>query len=587
MLDDSLLQVMKPARYIGSEWNVSKKNFRKTDIRFALSFPDLYDVGMSNLGMRVIYGILNNLTDVCCERFFSPAEDMENLLKSQGQGVFSLESQIGIREFDIIGFSLGSELDYTNVLNALELGFIPVSSGERGKDDPLVIAGGPCALNPEPMHDFIDLFVIGEAEDLILEFIDVYRRFKDDFKSGRISRKDFLAAFLHIEGIYIPSFYEARHSLEGYLEEFKPLNSIVPSRISKRIVKDLNSSYFPVEWLVPYIQIIHDRITIEIMRGCPNRCRFCQARNQYYPYRVRSLDNIVALAEKTYQNTGYEEMSLCGLSVTDYPHIEELAQRLIELFQKKAVSVSLPSIKAKAMVANLSSVIAGIKKTGLTFAPEAGSQRLRKIICKDFNEEEFFLGLEGAYSAGYQHVKLYFMIGLPGEKENDLDAIIDFSNRVSQARRKTNKGPAQVNVSINTFIPKPHTSFQWFAMDKPEIVKEKQEYLRNKLRNRSIKINFQNRQMSFLEAVLSSGDRRLSKVIYYAYKQGAKFDAWTDKFSFEKWIEAFKQAGVDPDFYLREKKTGEYLPWSFIDMGIDNSVLINEYTDTLNVIARE
>lgn len=586
MINDNLLQVMKPARYIGSEWNVSKKKFDEADIRFALSFPDLYDVGMCNLGMRIIYGILNGLNDVCCERFFTPADDMQNLLKSQGLGVFSLESQKGIKEFDIIGFSLGSELDYTNVLNTLELGFVPIKSNQRGKDDPLVIAGGPCALNPEPMHEFIDLFVIGEAEDLILELIDVYRKLKNDFKSGKISRSDLLSAFLKIEGVYVPSFYEVEYSPEGVLEKFKPVSPDVPKSVKKRIVKNLDAAYFPVDWIVPYIQIIHDRITVEIMRGCPNRCRFCQARNQYYPYRVKSLEKILALAEKTYQSTGYEEISLCGLSVTDYPHIEELAKRLIELFQKRAVSISLPSIKAKAMVGELSSVIAGIKKTGLTFAPEAGSQRLRQLICKDFNEEEFFLALEQAYLAGYQHVKLYFMIGLPGEMESDLDAILDFANRVSQARRKTNKPPAQVNVSVNTFIPKPHTPFQWFAMDKPETVKEKQDYMRSRLRNRSIKINFQNREMSFLEAVLSAGDRRLSQVIFNAYKQGAKFDAWTDKFCFERWLEAFRQAGIDPVFYLRQKQTKEYLPWNFIDMGIDAELMMNEHLDTLNAIAR-
>ncbi|MBI4706973.1 MAG: TIGR03960 family B12-binding radical SAM protein [Candidatus Omnitrophica bacterium] len=586
MINDNLLQVMKPARYIGSEWNVSKKKFDEADIRFALSFPDLYDVGMCNLGMRIIYGILNGLNDVCCERFFTPADDMQNLLKSQGLGVFSLESQKGIKEFDIMGFSLGSELDYTNVLNTLELGFVPIKSNQRGKDDPLVIAGGPCALNPEPMHEFIDLFVIGEAEDLILELIDVYRKLKNDFKSGKISRSDLLSAFLKIEGVYVPSFYEVEYSPEGVLEKFKPVSPDVPKSVKKRIVKNLDAAYFPVDWIVPYIQIIHDRITVEIMRGCPNRCRFCQARNQYYPYRVKSLEKILALAEKTYQSTGYEEISLCGLSVTDYPHIEELAKRLIELFQKRAVSISLPSIKAKAMVGELSSVIAGIKKTGLTFAPEAGSQRLRQLICKDFNEEEFFLALEQAYLAGYQHVKLYFMIGLPGEMESDLDAILDFANRVSQARRKTNKPPAQVNVSVNTFIPKPHTPFQWFAMDKPETVKEKQDYMRSRLRNRSIKINFQNREMSFLEAVLSAGDRRLSQVIFNAYKQGAKFDAWTDKFCFERWLEAFRQAGIDPVFYLRQKQTKEYLPWNFIDIGIDAELMMNEHLDTLNAIAR-
>lgn len=577
MLEDILLQVNKPARYIGQEWNVSRKDFNKAEIKFALCFPDLYEVGMSNLGTRIIYSILNDIPDVSCERFFAFGADMQILLRNNHFEPFSLESKRRLREFDIIGFSLGSELDYTNVLDILELGAIPLKASGRNLTYPLVIAGGPCTLNPEPMHEFFDFFVIGEAEDLILEAINVYRKYKQDYKSSRINKQDLLFEFSKIEGVYVPSFYEVIYNHFGVLEKFKPKINGVPLKINKRIVKDLNTCPFPLAWLVPYIQIVHDRVILEIMRGCPNRCRFCQARSGYFPFRQRGIKNILNLAQDLYKYTGYEEISLGGLSVSDYSGVEELLIGLIDLFKHKAVAVSLPSIKAKVMVGNLSSIIAKIKKTGLTFAPEAGSERLRKIIAKDFNEQDFFKAIEEAYLCGYQHVKLYFMIGLPFEEEKDLDAIVDLSTKVSQLRTKAKLMPAQVNISITTLIPKPHTPLQWFKMEEIDNIKHKQDYLKNKIRNKRLRLSFHNRYMSFLEGILSRGDRRLSQVIFYAFKRGARFDAWGNYFVFENWLSAFKEANIDPYFYLKEKSRDELLPWDFMDVGIDKEGLITEF----------
>lgn len=583
MLEDILLQVNKPARYIGNEWNVSRKDFDKAYIKFALCFPDLYEVGMSNLGIRIIYSILNNSEDILCERFFSCDTDMERILRANGLEFFSLESKKRLKDFDIIGFSLASELDYTNVLNILELGNIPLKAALRDHTHPLVICGGPATLNPEPMHEFFDLFIIGEAEDLIVEFVDTYRKYKEKYRSDKISKQDLLFMFSKIPGVYVPSFYEVTYGPSGNLLEFKPKAKDIPPKIKKRIVTDLNSSPFPLDWVLPFIQIIHDRITLEIMRGCPNRCRFCQARGQYFPLRTRSIKTILNLAYQTYKRTGYEEMSLGGLSVSDYAKIEELVEELINLFKGEAVSVSLPSLKAKPGARNLPSLIANVKKTGLTFAPEAGSVRLRKILAKDFAEQEFFKTLEEAYLSGYRHVKLYFMIGLPYEDERDLDGIINFSTQVSQLMRTVKGIPAQVNISINTLIPKPHTPFQWFPMEVLETIKYKQGYLKNKKRGGKLRLSFHNPYMSFLEAVLSRGDRRLSEVIFCAFKKGARFDAWSNHFSFEKWLAAFRELNIDPDFYLRQRPTDELLPWDFIDVGINKDELISEFNKTIAI----
>jgi len=577
MLDDIFLQVNKPGRYIGQEWNMPQKDFEKGNVKFALCFPDLYEVGMSNLGVRIIYDILNNIADVSCERFFSPDIYMERILRLGNTEIFSLESKRRLKEFDIIGFSLGYELDYANVLNILDLGSLPLKSSLRDSTYPLVIGGGPCVLNPEPMYEFFDLFVLGEAEEVILEIIDIYRNYKDKFKAGKISKQDLLIMLSQIEGVYAPGLYEVVYDDAGKIEKFKPKTTEVPLRIKKRFVRDLNNSSFPLNWLMPHIQIVHDRISLEIMRGCPHSCRFCQARSQYFPLRFRDLNHILNLAYNIYKRTGYEEISLGGLSVSDYAHIEELLKALVNLFKEKAVGLSLPSIKPRNYVGSLSALIATIKKTGLTFAPEAATERLRKILAKDFNEEDFFKAIEEAYASGYQHVKLYFMIGLPYEELQDLDGIIDFVIRVSELRKKMHKNPAWVNISINTLIPKPHTPFQWLKMQDLDSIKYKQDYLKSKVRNRRLKLSFHNRYMSFLEGVFSRGDRRLSQVISCAFKRGARFDAWENHFRFSQWEAAFLESNIDPNFYLQDKSRDEFLPWDFLDIGISKESLRSEF----------
>lgn len=584
MYDDLLLKVNKPSQYLGQEINSSKKPFDAANIRFAISFPDLYEVGMSNLGLKIIYGLLNKIPDVASERFFSPGQDMEELLRKEGRQILSLESRKGMNEFDFAGFSLGSELDYTNVLNILELADLPFKSSSRDHTMPLVIGGGPCTLNPEPMYDFFDFFCLGEAEDMLPEIIDLYRKNKDEYRSGKLAKQELLFKFAQIEGVYVPSFYEASYDEQGRLTGFSANKKVLPPKIKKRFVKDLDSSYYPLEWVMPYTQIIHDRMTLEIMRGCPNRCLFCQARSQYFPLRIKNTDRVLELAAELYKRTGYEEISLAGLSVSDHPEMEKILEGLMGLFQAKAVSLSLPSLKAKTLVGEASSLIAKVKKTGLTFAPEAGSERLRQIMRKDFNSDEFFKALEEAYASGYQHVKLYFMIGLPQETNEDLDAIIDFSLRVSELKRKTGKGPAGVNISVNTLIPKPHTALQWLKMEPLDSIKGKQEYLKEKAKkHKRLVLSFHNRSMSIIEGILSRGDRRLSGVILSAFQKGAKFDAWSGYFDFDKWMAAFTELGVDPGNYLGQKDPGDLLAWDFIDTGIAREMLESEFNKTIAI----
>ena len=583
MINDYLLQTHRPAQYIAGEWNVSKKPFEGAVVKFGICFPDLYEVGMSNLGMRILYGVISKIDDCVCERFFSPEADMEDIIRKHNLEICSLESKVPMNQFDMIGFSLGYELLYTNVLNMLQLGGVPLRSDMRDCSHPLVIGGGPAALNPEPVHAFFDLFLIGEAEEAIIEIIDLYRKFKSDYKLSKMSRRELLIKLSGIDGVYVPSLYDVTYDAAGVISEFKRNSDIAPQKVKKRVVKNLEHSFFPLEWLVPYVQIIHDRITLEIMRGCPNRCRFCQARNQYYPLRIRSEQAILELADTLYKKTGYEEVSLGGLSVSDYPGIEALLQKLLQRFKGDSVALALPSLKAKSVVGNLSEIISTIRKTGFTFAPEAGSQRLRNLLAKDFDLNEFFQAIEKAYSHGYQHVKLYFMIGLPGEKQQDLDEIIKLSVEVSELRRKVDKGPAQVNLSINTIIPKPHTCFQWLGMLDLDGITQKQNYLRDICKSRRIKMSFHNKYMSFIEGVLSRGDRRLSEVIYSVFNKGARFDSWSAHFDFTKWDASFKEAGIDPGYYLKQKSLDEILPWGFIDIGVSSEFLIEEFNKVIDI----
>ncbi|MBU0503434.1 MAG: TIGR03960 family B12-binding radical SAM protein [Candidatus Omnitrophota bacterium] len=575
-MEEYLLQVRRPAQYIGKEWNACKKDFDAANIKFALCFPDLYEVGMSNLGFRIIYDILNKIQDAVCERVFSPDLDMEKVLRENKREIFSLESQRALREFDILGFSLSFELCYTNVLNILDLAGIPLSAALRDEKFPLVIGGGPCVMNPEPIHEFFDLFVLGEAEEVLLEIVDTYRKLKNDYKNSRISKEELLICFSQIEGVYAPALYRVDYDNEGKIVNFQPKSSGIKTAVKKRFLKDLDKAAYPLNWLVPYVEIIHDRITLEVMRGCPNSCRFCQARSQYYPFRQKQAKNIMDLASCIYQNSGYEELSLGGLSVSDYKGLDELMKSLIDYFKPKGISVSLPSIKPKVMLGELSALIASIKKTSLTFAPEAGSEKMRKAIGKDFDADEFYRVMEQAYKSGYQHLKLYFMTGLPNEEDQDLDKIIEFASLASELRRKIGKGPAEVNISINTIIPKPHTAFQWSNMDDLESAARKASYIRGRCRNKRLRLSFHDRYMGFMEGVFSRGDRRLSQVILAAFAKGARFDAWNTHFSFEKWVESFKECGIDPQNYLKERSYDERLPWDMLDTGVSRDYLVQE-----------
>ncbi len=583
MIEDLFINVHRPGQYLGNEWNAYRKDFNSCFISVALGFPDLYEIGMSNLGLRIIYGVINNIPDVTCERFFAPETDMEASLKNANLRLFSWETNQELFNFDILGFSLGSELNYTNVLNILELAGLPLQSCLRDHRHPLVIGGGPCSFNPEPMAEFFDLFIIGEAEEAIVEFLNIYRKFKADYRGGRLTKEGLLIELSKIEGIYAPWLYAANYDEAGELNNFSPKFKGLPLKIKKRTVVDFDSAYFPCNWITPYVQTIHDRITIEIMRGCPNRCRFCQARSQYYPLRIRTKEKVISLANLAYASSGYEELSLAGLSIGDYPGLVNLVSELTGIFKEQSVNLSLPSLKAKSLLGNVSGLIAKIKKTGLTFAPEAGTQRLRQGLAKDFSEDEFFMAIGEAYQAGYQHLKLYFLIGLPTEKEEDLKGIINFAKEASELKRKINGSPAQINISINPLIPKPHTPLQWLKMVSIESMKEKQEYLRSHSKNKRLKFNFHNFQMAYLEGVLSRGDRKLSKVILAAYKKGAKFDAWSNYFSFAKWQEAFLEQGIDPQRYLDQRSTVALLPWDFIDTGIDKVSLLDEYNKCVDV----
>ncbi|MDD5120662.1 MAG: TIGR03960 family B12-binding radical SAM protein [Candidatus Omnitrophica bacterium] len=583
MIEDLLLNVHRPGQYLGNEWNAYKKDFNSCSLRVALGFPDLYEVGMSNLGLRIIYGVLNNIPDVTCERFFSPEADMEATLKNVCRRMFSWETNRELSDFDFLGFSLGSELNYTNVLSIMELSGLPFEAELRDHNYPLVIGGGPAVMNPEPIAEFFDLFIIGEAEEAIVELLDIYRKFKAEYKNGKLSKENLLTEFSKVGGVYAPSLYHVDYNESGKLIGFSPKIGGLPLKIRKRTVENFNSSYFPCNWVTPYVQTIHDRVTLEIMRGCPNRCRFCQARSQYYPLRIRSKEKVISLANLAYASSGYEELSLAGLSVSDYPDLVNLVTQLTGIFKENSVNLSLPSLKAKSLLGNVSTLIAKIKKTGLTFAPEAGTEKLRQALAKDFSVEEFFRAIGEAYQAGYQHLKLYFLIGLPLENEADIKGIIDFAKETSELKRKINGSPAQINISINPLIPKPHTPLQWFKMASLDSLKEKQGYLRAHCKNRRLKLNFHNFQMAYLEGVLSRGDRKLSKVIMSAYKKGAKFDAWSSFFSFSRWQEAFLEQGVNPQEYIDEKPAGELLPWDFIDTGISKEILLGEFNKCIDM----
>ena len=565
-LDKLLLQVQKPARYIGGEWNSVKKEWTSGKVKVLLAFPEVYEVGMSYLGLKILYGILNKRGDCLAERVFSPWPDFEALLRENNFSIFSLESRRPIKEFDIIGFSLAYELNYTNALNLLDLGGIPVKYSERSDSDPLIIAGGPACFNPEPMAEFIDAFVIGDGEEVIGEIVEAYKIFRS---AGTGGRTRLLRELAKIKGVYVPSLYEVRYNDDGTVKSFLPKEKDMPGKIEKRVMKDLDDSFYPADQIVPYIQIVHDRIMLEIMRGCKHACKFCQAGTTYRPRRERSKEKIIQIARETYSNTGYEEISLLSLSSGDHSQIKEIIEGLNEVFKDKAVSIAVPSLRIEDILSKLPALIAEVKKSSLTFAPEAGSECLRKAINKDIDIEKLLAALRESFKSGWRKVKVYFMIGLPTEREDDLTAITELLYKISNSRREVDNKNAYVTASINAFVPRPHTPFQWQAMEGIDLLNQKKDFLSKNTRSRMIELDFHPFRMGYLEAVFARGDRRLSGPLYEAWRSGLKFDGWGDFFNFDRWLQSFKNSGIDPDFYaVRPRNHEEILPWNFIDIGV-------------------
>ncbi|MFA6609867.1 MAG: TIGR03960 family B12-binding radical SAM protein, partial [Candidatus Omnitrophota bacterium] len=482
-----------------------------------------------------------------------------------------------LKEFDIVGFSLAYELTYTNVLNMLDLGGVPLRSSDRGDGDPVIIAGGPSAYNPEPLSDFIDAFVIGDAEEAMSELLDAYKKIRPSGGTGRPARRELLKALAKIEGVYVPSLYKVEYNEDGTIKSFLPAEEGVPAKVSKRIVRDFENAYYPIDQIVPYIQIVHDRIPIEILRGCKHACKFCLSGATYRPARERSKEKILELAKKTYESTGYEEISLLSLSSGDHSQIREIMEGMNKMFDNQAVSISVPSLRIHDILSNLPMLISQVKKSGLTFAPESGSECLRKSINKNIEIEDLYKAVKESFKAGWNRVKLYFMIGLPTEKDEDVLEIATLTERVSDLRRSVDGKNAHVAASINAFVPKAHTPFQWSVMESLESLKAKRDMLRKRVKSRMIELDFNYFERSFLEGVFSRGDRRLGSAIYEAWKAGAKFDSWKEYFNFNLWLEAFKAANVDPDFYLkRARPLDEIFAWDFIDTGVTKEALIKQ-----------
>lgn len=583
--DDILLQVEKPARYVGNEINMVKKNPEDVDVRFAFCFPDVYEVGMSYLGMQILYYFLNRRDDTYCERVYAPWTDMEELMRQNNIPLFALESQEAINKFDIVAFTLQYEMSYTNIINMLDLAGIPIWSKDRKENNPIICAGGSCAYNPEPLADIIDFFYIGEGEVLYDDIIQLY---KTNREAGG-SREDFLEKLLDFGGIYVPKFYDVKYKDSGEIESFKPNNPKAKSVIKKVIVSDLDKSFYPEKLLVPLIEIVHDRVILETFRGCIRGCRFCQAGMIYRPVREKSVDTLLEQAKTLVKASGHEEISLLSLSTNDYTCFETLADNLLNEFASKGINLSLPSLRIDAFSLELMSKIQSVRKSSVTFAPEAGTQRLRDVINKNLSEEEILNGCKLLFDGGWNRVKLYFMMGLPTETEEDLKAIGQLAdkivNKYFEIPKEERKKPVTVVLSTSCFVPKPFTPFQWAAQDTADMFIQKQKVVKSSITRKQVQYNYHHANLSSLEGVMARGDRRIGKVIYQAWKNGCKFDAWNDLFSYQKWLEAFDITGINPTFYAnRQRDLDEILPWDHISIGVTKEFLVCEYQKALNAV---
>ena len=585
--DEILLSIQQPARYIGGEVNMVNKDPKKVDIRFAMCFPDVYEIGMSHLGIQILYDMFNRRDDVYCERVYSPWTDLDKLMREKNIPLFAVESQDPVKDFDFLGITLQYEMCYTNILQILDLSHIPLHAEDRTGEDPIVIGGGPCSYNPEPIAPFFDLFYLGEGEVVYFDLLD---RYKENKRNGG-SRKDFLEMAAEIPGIYVPSFYDVWYKEDGTIDRMVPVNPHAPDKVSKQLVMDMDATYYTEKPVVPFIKVTQDRVVLEIMRGCIRGCRFCQAGMVYRPVRERSLEELKDLAYKMLKSTGHEEISLSSLSSSDHTQLEGLVSFLIEEFDGKGINVSLPSLRIDAFSLDVMSKVQDVKKSSLTFAPEAGSQRLRNVINKGLTEEVILNGAQMAFEGGWNKVKFYFMLGLPTETEADMRAIAELANETAAryydtVPKEKRNGRCQITISTSFFVPKPFTPFQWARMYPPEDyigrAKVVNDTVKEQLNKKSIKYNWHEADVTVLEGVLARGDRKIGQAILKVYEKGGIFDAWSEYFDYQRWLDAFVECGIDPDFYtMRERSMDEIFPWDFIDTGVTKEFLKREWNNAM------
>ncbi len=575
-IEPYLLDVQKPSRYTGGEMGQIVKNLSDVSVRFAFCFPDIYDVGMSHLGMKILYSLTNQRKNFWCERVFAPWVDMEEIMRRENIPLYALESGDPVKEFDFIGFTLQYEMSYTNILNMLDLAGVPIWQKDRGEQiAPLVVGGGPCACNPEPIADFFDLFILGEGEEVNLELMDLYEKMRDE----GASRSEFLKAAAKIEGIYVPSLYEISYHEDGTVKSITPLEN-APAKIKKRVITNMNQVYYPEQIVIPFIEPIHDRISVEVLRGCIRGCRFCQAGFLYRPFREKSAEVICQQGRTLCENTGYDELSLSSLSTSDHSEIEQILDQLLEYTDKKHVNLSLPSLRIDNFSKSVLEKVTTIRKSGLTFAPEAGTQRLRDVINKNVTEEEVMRTCRIAFEGGYTTVKLYFMMGLPTETDEDIIGIADLAQKVVNLfydMPERAKGKLQVSISTATFVPKPFTPFEFEPQTEKSEILRKQQILKKAVKSKKIKVSMHISDVSQMEAVLARGDRRICSVIYDAWKSGCHLDSWEEFFDASKWYQAFEKNQLDPAFYAnRTRSYEEIMPWSHIDYLVSRNFLIRE-----------